>query len=126
MLLPVPLFRVVYDVAQVKDARLELGGRSDPLDQVVTLPRRDLRRGARGDFRQPDVIHGDIDPVRLPPFLREAVVPFLVEPGNEVRPYENLQLLRRSVGVPRDEDRRSDPHRDRTDARRLDEIAPGQ
>jgi len=53
VLLPVLRFRLLHDVAQVEDARLELGRRRDPLDQVVALARGDLGRGARGDSASP-------------------------------------------------------------------------
>jgi hypothetical protein len=92
----------------------------------VSLAGGDLGGRAGGDLGEVDVVHRDLDAVGLAPFLHVAVVPLLVEPGNEVRPDEDLQLLRGAVGLPRNEDCGRDPRRDHADPRRLDEIAPGQ
>jgi hypothetical protein len=51
-----------------------------------------------------DVIHGDIDPVSLPPLLSEVVEPYPVIPGYEVGPLQDLQPLLGRVRLSGNED----------------------
>src|SRR6266498_533577 len=92
-------------------------------DQVMSGPRRNLRRGACRFLEVRNVIDSDGDAVLLSPVLREAIEPG-IELGHEMAPLDDLQRLGLSKGS-RDErrrERRRQAGRPRNGARRLQEV----
>src|SRR5690606_4760018 len=112
-LFPPAVRRLLGDVFHVDDARLELGQRSDVLDQVVAFAGRYLRRDPGGDLRHGDVVHRHVDPDLPTPLLDEGVEPFVVG-GNEMAPQEYAELTGQGDGRLLERDLRSTHRRRRT------------